>query len=449
MEHLLQVTTRDNLVGKLGHDALNDKYTFVYDEAWRQRDGFLLSPHIPTAGEPASSSTIQRFLANLLPEGRALDVAVAATALTKDNFFGLVRVLGQEPVGALSFLPEQAKGQMQSAPAEPVRRVIASEELSERIRDRDTLPFPVWDRKIRLSIAGYQDKLQVLVEGEQISLADGTLSSTHILKPDSRNPSAPHMVANEHFCMRLAAEMGLPAAPVELRRVPEPVLLIQRFDRKMVVDASGGSLTKVHRIHVIDGCQALDLPVSFKYERNFGIAKDVRHIREGASFARLLALDAFMENPAKARAILIQWALFQLLIGNSDAHGKNISYFVTNAGLAPAPFYDLVSVNIYGHVEQEMAMGYGDAFRLEDITALELADFAYRTRTPPGYVSRQLAQLCRRATFAVAQLVCFNGYTDDERALVADIAALINIQAQRLAKIAPLIPKVEKVLFTS
>ena len=123
------------------------------------------------------------------------------------------------------------------------------------------MPFPVWDGKVRLSIAGYQDKLQVLVEGEQLSLADGSLASTHILKPDSRNPVTPYMVANEHFCMTLAARMELSIAPVAIRRIPEPILLIERFDRQVRIDrADGNTVTAVLRRHVVDGCQALDFP---------------------------------------------------------------------------------------------------------------------------------------------------------------------------------------------
>jgi serine/threonine-protein kinase HipA len=147
---------------------------------------------------------MHRFLANLLPEGRALDVAAVVYQISKDNTFGLVRMLGKEPVGALTFRPAQGGKSPESDARddedenEPERRLVTDEELSERIRDRDTVPFPVWDKKVRMFVAGYQDKLQVLLEGGRISLVNGTtLSSTHILKPDSRNANMPHMGANE------------------------------------------------------------------------------------------------------------------------------------------------------------------------------------------------------------------------------------------------------------
>lgn len=74
---------------------------------------------------------------------------------------------------------------------------------------------------------------------------------------------------------------------------------------------------------------------------------DSRNIREGVSFERLFTLLDKMVTPATARPFLIRWAVLQLLLGNSDAHGKNVSFHVTAAGLTPAPLFDLVSVNVY------------------------------------------------------------------------------------------------------
>jgi len=456
MEHFLQVATEGRTVGQLSFESRDDRYRFRYEDAWRQGDGaFALSPHIPLSAQESEPGVMHRFLANLLPEGRALDVAAVVYQISKDNTFGLVRMLGKEPVGALSFRPAQG-GKSSKSDArddededEPERRLVTDEELGERIRDRDTVPFPVWDKKVRMSVAGYQDKLQVLLEGERISLVNGTtLSSTHILKPDSRNANMPHMVANEYFCMTLAARIGLPVARVMLRRLPEPILLVERFDREVDIDpADGVTARTVRRLHVIDGCQALDLPVSFKYERNFGHSRDVRNIREGASFERLFSLEHHFEAPAQARQSMLRWALFQLFIGNSDAHGKNLSFFVRPAGLSPAPFYDLVSVNAYGDsVEQEMALAYGDAFRLEDINPLELADFANRIRVPRPVVARELVRMARAITAVVPDLAQSEIYEGDERDLVQHIAAFIAEQADRLVNIARDVPKVDAAL---
>lgn len=450
MAHTLQVTTQGDTVGHLGFDALQDQYSFRYAAAWQARRGaFPLSPHIPLSGEAPAAGAVHRFIANLLPEGRALEVASVMYQISKDNAYGLIRMLGKEPVGALSFVagtqPDEVSADAEGTQAGPIRREIPDEELSARIRERDEIPFPVWDKKVRLSVAGFQDKLQVMVEGDRLSLADGSLSSTHILKPETRNPSTPFMVANEHYCMTLAASLRLPVAPVVMRRIPEPILLIERFDRKVMVDLSDGvTIQAVRRLHIIDGCQALDLPVTFKYERNFGNTPDVRNIREGVSFEKLFSLTPYLDNPAAARSFMVRWALLQLLIGNSDAHGKNLSFFMSSAGLVPAPLYDLVSVNAYGeNVEQDMAMGYGDAFRLEDVTAFALADFAHRTGTRLSFLAREMTRMAQAALKFAPQLAGSDVYADEERALVRQVSDFVCAQANHFLRLAPIVVEVD------
>ena len=441
--HALSVVAPQGHVGTLAFESTEDRYEFAYDPSWpASAQAFPLSPHIPLAGPPAASGVVARFLQNLLPEGRALDVVSSFHHISKNNIFGLVNLLGREPVGALSFLPEGPQAEQAAAPAP--RRPIADSELSERIRERDSIPFPVWDGKVRLSVAGYQDKLQVLLEGERISLVEAPLASTHILKPESHNPATPFMVANEHFCMTLASRMGLPVAPVRIRRVPEPVLLVERFDRTVERAQDGQTAAAVRRRHVIDACQALDMPVALKYERNMGSTEHVRHIRDGVSFEKLFMLARDFENPAVARQFFLRWAILQLLIGNSDAHGKNLSFFLTSSGLAPANIYDLVCVPIYGQaIEQEMAMGYGDEFRCEAVTAFDLADFAHRAALPATLVARELTSMARRAKRLAAGLAQDAVYTRDERERVQGIAQFVVDQAERLIRIAPEVPKVD------
>ncbi|VWC09861.1 toxin HipA [Burkholderia aenigmatica] len=445
MVHRLRISTNGSLVGQLTYDARQDDYGFSYDPTWQARaDAFALSPCIPLDGRSLPVGAVQRFVGNLLPEGRALEVAAAMYQLSKDNVFGLIRMLGKEPVGALSFLPDDGARAQAPDALESERRVISAEELTDRIRKRDTIPFPVWDGQVRLSIAGHQDKLQVLVEGEQFALVEGALSSTHILKPESGNPHAPFMVANEHFCMTLAARMGLPVAPVEIRRIPEPILLIERFDRIVTTEPDDPTrVSAVRRLHVIDGCQALDLPATLKYERNLGNNADVRNIREGVSFEKLFSLTPCLETPAAARTAMLRWALLQLLIGNSDAHGKNISFFVSGGGLAPAPLYDLVCVNVYGDAYvQDMAMAYGDVFRTEELTAFALADFAHRTQIRPSFVAREMSKMASLARTLAPELAKSDVYAGDERGWVGNISEYVCAQADRVLRIAPMVSRV-------
>jgi serine/threonine-protein kinase HipA len=424
--HHLGVFDGTSRVGVVEYESLDERFSFTYDPAWRAAQAaYPLSPHIPLSGAQFASSTVRRFLENLLPEGRALDIVSTTHQVSKNNIFGLIRELGRETAGALSFLTDDAEPSQQNT----TRREITRDELKQRIDMRAQVPFSVWDGRMRMSIAGYQDKLPVYLEDERIYLVEGGLASTHILKPEPADTLLPMLVANEHFSMRLAQRLGLAVAPVSIIRLPNPILVVERFDR---VREPG----RVRRMHIVDACQALDLPVSYKYERNFGSGRDVQHIRDGVSFARLFSATDYTAQKAVARLALTRWALLQYLIGNADAHGKNVSFFSRPDGLAIAPFYDVVSVVQYAGVDHELAMAYGDEFRVENVSAFAWADFAGRTGIPRSLLAREMRRMGKAALTAAPAQAADAMYAGEEKAFLGRISAFVQNQAQKLVEMA-------------
>jgi serine/threonine-protein kinase HipA len=420
-------------VGAVEYESLEERFSFRYDPPWRENEqAYSISPHIRMFADEPSSGTVRRFLENLLPEGRALDIVATTNQVSKNNIYGLIRELGQETSGALSFVTDDvARGERATT-----RREISREELKRRIDERANVPFAAWDGRVRMSIAGYQDKLAVYLEGERMYLVEGGLASTHILKPEPIDQRLPLLVANEHFGMSLAGRLGLEVAPVSILRLPDPVLVVERFDRIRV--ASG-----VGRLHIIDGCQALNLPVSYKYERNFGSGRDVRDIRDGVSFARLFSSVDYTVKKAVTQLALVRWALFQFLLGNSDAHGKNVSFFCKPDGLALAPFYDLVSVVQYEGLDHELAMAYGDEFLIENIRPFDWADFAARTNTPRTLLAREMRRIGTAAPAAAATQAAEAIYRGAEKEFVGRIAQFVEGQGRKLVEMAVPMLKVQ------
>lgn len=455
-EYALDLFVGQSSVARLELQPELNSFSLTYSPAWvASRQGYALSPHLPLDGR-ASSSSIRRYLENLLPEGRALDVASTHSNIQKNNIFGLIRHLGEETTGAVTFLPA---GQTPQA-LEPQCRELLHSELQERIQRRNELPFTVWDGRVRMSIAGFQDKLLVNRVGERLFLVGGSLASTHILKPEPLNTALPFMVANEHFCMKLASRISVRrygqdhVAEVDILRIPAPVLAIQRFDRRLradqLVDGPGGvKLPVAERLHIIDGCQATDLSVAAKYERNMGNGKDVAHIRDGASFERLFATRPYLEQPAVGIRRMTMWVVTTLLTGNSDAHGKNLSYYVAPGGLRVAQLYDLVSVVQYDSqkLEHDLAMAFGDAFKLEDVTSFALADFCERAKVSRSFFARELVALCEIAIVEALAQSADPVYTGEEAGLVKAVADLVVQQARLLIRLAPAIPKFKNDLF--
>jgi len=187
-------------------------------------------------------------------------------------------------------------------------------------------------------------------------------------------------VANEYFVMRLAAAVGLPVPPVHIRHVPDPVYLVDRFDREV-------SANETQRLHVIDACQLLGLDRTFKYQQS--------------SVATLVACIDRCNRPALARQQLLRWVIFNLLTGNGDAHLKNLSFRVSAQGIELAPFYDLVSTECYRATleslprwpERELSLQIGNANTFGAVRSADVLAFAKELGANTRAASRALREL--------------------------------------------------------
>lgn len=423
----LEVFIGAHAVGHLAYDDATHLFSFSYSPEWAQDPARSpLSPHLGFEQEqpsPQHSVAVKNFFDNLLPEGRALEEAAAACKVSKASLMGLLAGMGNETAGALRI------GSDLRAVAATINalRPLPLEELSLRIRNRASMPFSVWDQRVRLSIAGYQDKIAVYEnEYGDWSFADGPKwASTHILKPEPMHGAMTGLTSNEFFCMRLAAAVGLPVAAVALHHVPEPVLAIRRFDR---IEANG----EVRRLPVIDGCQLLNLPPAFKYERPYGDSRDVAEVRDGSSFARLFSALNAAAFPAAEKAALLRWIIFQVLIGNTDAHAKNLTFFTGERWLTLAPGYDLVSTVVYPKLEHTYAMAIGDAFDATSLSAAEWAEFCAATGLAPAFVVKEIQSLANRTLQHIDQAVHHAIEAGAQPDLVKVIAAYTVDESHRL-----------------
>jgi serine/threonine-protein kinase HipA len=216
---------------------------------------------------------------------------------------------------------------------------------------------------------------------------------------------------------------------------------VKRFDREVTATDTGNTVT---RLHIIDACQASDLPVSFKYERNLGSSEQVQNIREGMSFEKLFSRVEQTIDKASAKMILLRWSLFQFLIGNCDAHGKNFSFFVKQEGLAPAPWYDLVSVVQYPAISHELAMAFGDVFQLRDIKGFALADFAKRCGIARSLLKREATKIANNALKYAKELALASDYTGEEKEFVLNLSEFITQQAILLKELATEATKIDE-----
>jgi serine/threonine-protein kinase HipA len=322
-------------MGWFGHAG--GDYFFEYDTQWLQQPAaYVLAPQFPLQVRQFSGSTVRSFFENLLPEGTALEDVLSTLTVRNPNTLELLGQLGQDLPGVLSLLPENVQPEWLQQ-----YRPLGFDTLSQRLRS--LRPLLVSNDQATMSLAGAQEKMGLRWDAKRGTLSEsvGFSPTTHILKPDTRQPRYQPSAINEYACMKLARALKLPVPDVWLLRVPEAAYVVQRYDR---VEIAGNTVA----LHQFDGCQLLGHGSGWKYQRQGGLV----------SIPRLV--EALRNLPVRGADLLQvqRWVMFNYLIGNADAHGKNLSVLVDHQGYRLAPFYDLLCVKAYG--DDSLALFIGD-----------------------------------------------------------------------------------------
>lgn len=409
MADTLDVYLNESLAGTLREEK--GQLFFAYESTWLESAQFIpLSVTMPRQAEEFTDGVTRAFFDNLLPEGDIRAAIAKLKRVSERNTFGLLQEIGGDCAGAISLWPKGEKPRANEGYA-----AISDERLSKLLADMQKRPLLVIDDELRLSLAGAQDKLPVSYDGTQLALPRGSAPSSHILKPGS--PGFPHMPMNEHFCMRVATASGLSVPPSLMLSKPKPLYLVQRYDR---VKTPEGALT---RIHQIDFCQALNLPSSKKYEKEGGPSLS----------ACFEVIGKFSAQPAKDRLELISWAIFNFLIGNADAHAKNLSLLISPEGISLAPFYDLMSTVVYRELTSSLALKIGGEDRPDWIQERHWKTFAEHSGANPRIVWRRMAELAAVTPGKAREVLGSLDLDKQESEMVERIVATAQKRAARIA----------------
>ncbi|MBC7961864.1 MAG: type II toxin-antitoxin system HipA family toxin [Steroidobacteraceae bacterium] len=333
----LVVLIDNEIVGYLWLDE-KKKFCFQYETNWIHTSEIPLSLSIPLRNEPYLDDEPHAFFANLLPEQKIREVVARNLGVSLHNDFGLLEKIGGDCAGAVSLYPEGVRPS-----GEEKYTLLTSPELSKIIQQLPQKPLLAGEVGFRLSLAGAQKKLPVFFSGDKFLLTHGGAPSNYIIKPPIEVLDG--TVENEAFCTALAGEIGLSVPPSFIYDLDGLlVFVIKRYDRKICNDGT-------RRLHQEDFCQALNIFPEYKYEHEGGpsFVQCVNLIRKKSC------------RSGKDVLSIIDWLIFNFLAGNSDAHGKNVSFLLLPQGPVLAPFYDLISTRIYGHfgLAEGLAMGIG------------------------------------------------------------------------------------------
>jgi len=395
--------------GTLDQDA-SGLLQFTYMPAWlERRDAHPLSRMLPLSPDTYENKYARPFFAGILPEEGPRQRICQILGISEGNDFAMLERIGGECAGAVSLLPE---GQ-EPFQTENRKRVLDQAELISIIQALPRRPLMAGEEGIRLSLAGAQNKLPVVMESETIALPLGNTPSTHIIKPEPEH--FPGLVANESFCMQLAQRVGLSAAEAKPRIIGEtPCIVVTRYDREAT--AAG-----VVRLHQEDFCQALGRPPERKYQQEGGpTVKDCVALLREWSTTPVLDILGFIDA-----------LIFNLLIGNADAHGKNFSMIYAGGTRRLAPLYDLVSTVAWPDLSTRLAMGIGHGKNINDLNTAHFKRMAEECSLGWPMVRERIHDLTSRTLQAIDTIKI---PLPESAAVLSSIADSIKSRCQVLQK---------------
>lgn len=375
----LCVYLNSNHVGLL-EESSDGLLQFTYATEWLERDHAVpLSRMLPLSPGTYDHKQVRPFFAGILPEEGPRAVIARILGISEGNDFAMLERIGGECAGAVSLLPEG------HAPVQDENRVriLDDKELTMIIRQLPRRPLMAGEEGIRLSLAGAQDKLPVVMAGDTVALPLGNTPSTHIIKSEPERFKG--LAANEAFCMDLARRVGLKTAKTTRRSIGNiDCIVVERDDRKAAPDG------QAVRFHQEDFCQALGRPPERKYQQEGGpTAKECIGLLREWSTVPVLDIPAFLDA-----------LCFNLLIGNADAHGKNYSMMYADGKRFMAPLYGLVSTIVWPELSSRLAMNIGHGTSVNDLTPANCQRLAEEGELGWPMVRERLAGLANRAMTA-------------------------------------------------
>jgi serine/threonine-protein kinase HipA len=360
---VLLAETRVGVLTHLGNEALIVTFDPTYIDAGSDRptlslgfkaaDGGLVEQTRPTRVR------LPPFFSNLLPEAHLREYLAARGRVHPEREFFLIWLLGADLPGAVV-----VRSVDDTAPP-------ADDESPTRARV-DEPPF-------RFSLAGVQLKFSALMETSKgLTLPIEGVGGDWIVKlPSPRFEAVPE---NEYAMMTLAKAIGLDVPEVRLvatkdieglpADLPEAFgqsLAVRRFDRPRPGE----------RVHIEDFAQVFGVYPETKYKK-----------ASYSSIARVLWLEAGEEAITEYTRRLV----FNLLIGNADAHLKNWSLMYPDRRTPKlAPAYDLVATVPYLPADR-LALSLGDTKEFADIDLDRFRRFAEKAGLPSRIVLRTVRE---------------------------------------------------------
>lgn len=339
-----------------------------------------LSHAMPLKEKVFDHGLCRSYFGGLLPESETMKIMLAKKyGIDSKDTYSFLAMMGKDCPGAVSFYKVSDPIESNIHPKFE-NRILNEKEMRKAFSNirHEPLFFNDFDNYPLLS--GTSTKVGVGLVNDKIVLPNKHSVSTHILKIDENEDR----LLNHYFCLKAARYAGLIVCDFSLKSVSkQTVLILQRYDR--VIEGQS-----IRQYHQEDLCQALGVRSVWK-----------RECDKGPTFNDLFGLLNRMAIPARERHRMIQAVIFNYLINNTHAHGKNISFLArTPTVWELAPFYD-----IYCDIEckKQPAMSIGEKTNQADVTDDDWRSFCKQIGYTAPIFKCLLNESCHRILEATAQ----------------------------------------------
>ena len=372
-----------------------------------------LSFQLPLQKAPFSPQQTEAFFSGLLPDEPIRSKISKILKISSRNTFGLLEKLGGDCAGAITILTSS-----ELHTGERTTKHLTSRELFSILQNLPQRPLGIGIEGVRISGAGAQAKLMVTKIGNAFHLPLDGMPSTHIIKPSIKGVEA--SVFNEFFCMRLASKIGLQTPSVDIFSLEkESFYVVERYDRFLQEE-------QLIRIHQEDFCQILGIPPNRKYQNEGGpsIPQMFQVLREFQGQRRMMGKDTLS---------LLRLIIFNFLIGNGDAHGKNFSLLYQGEKVSLAPCYDLLSTMVYfGKHEDKMAMKIGSKYKFKDVVCRHFLTMADEIGISQKLIKKEMKSMAEKLPSKANQLVEELSTIGDNAPIYQKIIDVIQEQARKI-----------------
>lgn len=340
--HVARVTRADRLELAFTREAL-DRWGFGSP---------VLSALLPLSAQVSAQQSVRGrvWLQGLLPEGRARARMAERAGVEPDDLLGFLGAYGRDTTGAVILVPAGADPARNGHPPE----LIDDERVGQMLDDA-----AVHGAADQLtSIQGLETKVVLTWTDRGFALPTPTYPSTHIVKLSRPAGSrTADLIDTECAALDLARRVGLGDVEAHIADFAgRRALVVRRYDRIHTPDGA-------QRIHQEDTAQALGLDTS---DLN-------RKFQHGRRFPSLQAIAAVLDKVGADPGGLLELTTFNLALGNTDAHAKNISVLHHPDGsVTLAPAYDVAMHAHYEHAEHRFAMDVAGQRTMTELTGQDL-----------------------------------------------------------------------------